>query len=233
MKSDDDASCMMMRRSSSSSTKNRLQFLNLRIIKERRLLHQHRRQIVGKEREIRYLKSRVCAAEAGEGHRRPSAAVDLEMEQPLREHHQVPLEELLQVHLVRERRDEAGDDGSLHDEEELGGAGVGVEWDDAAGGEVEAGDGEAEAVEARVLGVEGRGDGGTDDVGGVSGGAEAGEDEVVGGDVGFGLAGVAGGAGREGEVGDAEVLHGGVGGGEEEEEREECSEECENLHFEK
>lgn len=116
------------------------------------------------------------------------------MQQPLWKNHQVALHELLQVHFVGERRHEPGNDSALHDEEELRGAGVGVEGHDAARGEVEAGDGEAEAVQPRVLGVEGRGHGGADDIGRVAPLAEAREDEVGGGNVGGALAGVAGGA---------------------------------------
>lgn len=101
------------------------------------------------------------------------------MEEPLREHHNVALVQRFEVNGVGEGRDEAGADGPLDHHDDLRPAGVGVDGDDAAGGQVQPGDGYPQAVDAGELAVEGRRHGGADDVGGVPGGCKPAVGEVL------------------------------------------------------
>lgn len=94
-----------------------------------------------------------------------------------------------------------------------------VERDDATKIDVESDGWYSEAVDAGELVGEGGGHGGFDQVGGISGGSETGEDEVFDCDGGFLFAGEAGGSNGKGEVADTVVgSEGGSEDGEGEEE---------------
>lgn len=114
------------------------------------------------------------------------------MQQPNWKNHDIPFPESLHEDSIG-RRHKTCENASLSHQQHLGGGRVSVKGNHTAGGEVEAGDRDAEAVGGRELGVEGRRDGGLDDVGCVPRDAKAGEDEVIDGDARFLLAGVAGG----------------------------------------
>ncbi|KAF5946665.1 hypothetical protein HYC85_016893 [Camellia sinensis] len=63
-----------------SSTKNSLELLDLSIIKESYLLHQCRRQIVGKQRKISDLDTRAWAIEANNRKSRYISRIELKMQ---------------------------------------------------------------------------------------------------------------------------------------------------------
>lgn len=202
-----------------SPSKQLLEFLHFSIIDEGNHLHQCRRQTIRKERKRCYLEPWARAAEAHDGHSLRRSSIQLEVQQPLGEDHGVALVECRIIDVIGGGGDEAGADAALGDHKELGRGRVGVEGDDTPLSKVEASGGDAEPVDAGELADEGRGHRGLDEVGGVAGDAEAGEDEVGGGDGRLLLADVAGGCKIAGEFCDAEVC--GMGGREEEEGKEE------------
>jgi hypothetical protein len=198
--------------SSAAAAEQRLELPDLQLIHDGDLAHDVRRQVVGEEREVQDHQAGVGAAVGGERHRRVVAEVVLEVQQALREHHEVALVQRLGEHLVRQGGDEAGGHGALDDEEELAAARVRVQRHDAARGEVDARGGDAEPVHAGEPGDEGRGQADVEGVDGRSGGGQAAVVEVVGGDGALGLARVAARRVAAGQVGDAEVLVQGEGG---------------------
>lgn len=166
-----------------SATKKSLELLNLRIIKKGSLLQQLRGEVICKQGEIRNLKARIGAAETCITHSCPPTPINLEMQQPLWVYHNIPFIKLLDIDRVGRGGYKARENGALHHEKQLGSSRVSVHGNNAACGQIEAGYGEAEAVEARELSIKSRGNSGTDDVCGVSGLSEARKHEVFGGDV--------------------------------------------------
>lgn len=106
---------------------------------------------------------RILAAEGGNGHCRRLPRVELEVHESHRKHeHVAPVQGLEEELVVRVGRHESDEEGTLDDCEDLGGARVGVRRVEAAGGVVDARQGDAERVQAGDSGGVDEGDVGAD-----------------------------------------------------------------------
>jgi hypothetical protein len=153
--------------------------LDALLIEAERLLQHHvaHGRARPEQRAPHLLHPRVLAAQPRQGHGRALAHVELKVDESLGEHEHVARVQRRRKQLVG-RAHEPHVQLALQHRQDLGGARVGVRHVDAALGEVEAGQGDAEGVEAREL----RGEDGRDGVGGgvvsIPGLVEAVEHEV-------------------------------------------------------
>jgi hypothetical protein len=153
--------------------------VDIRLFDAKRLLQHHvaHGRVGPEQRAPHLLHPRVLAAQPRQGHGRTHAHVELEVDESLGEHEHVACVQCRCEQLVG-RAHEPHVQLALQHREDLGGARVSVGHVDAALGEVKAGQGDAEGVEAREL----SGEDGRDGVGGgvvsIPGLVEALEEEV-------------------------------------------------------